>query len=99
MATCTICKETIAYPDIQGKTHFVCDGRVPARKLANMALSLAVIFNMVVNLFFYSAQGFVNDSVVFFVFKADFADERHHHSETPTDQRNHNLSSHFILFL
>jgi hypothetical protein len=32
MKTCTICKETIAYPDIQGKTHFVCDGRVPARK-------------------------------------------------------------------
>jgi hypothetical protein len=34
MKTCTICKETIAYPDIQGKTHFVCDGRVPARKQA-----------------------------------------------------------------
>ena len=32
MKTCTICKETIAYPDIQGKTHFVCDGRVPQRK-------------------------------------------------------------------
>ncbi len=61
-----------------------------------MALSLAVIFNMVVNLFFYSAQGFVNDSVVFFVFKADFADERHHHSETPTDQRNHNFSRHVM---
>jgi len=51
---------------------------------------------MVVNLFFYSAQGFVNDSVVFFVFKADFADERHHHSETPTDQRNHNFSRHVM---
>jgi len=61
-----------------------------------MALSLAVIFNMVVNLFFYSAQGFVNDPVVFFVFKADFADERHHHSETPTDQRNHNFSRHVM---
>ena len=34
MKTCTICKETIAYPEITGKTHFVCDGRVPARKNA-----------------------------------------------------------------
>jgi hypothetical protein len=43
MKTCTICKETIAYPDIQGKTHFVCDGRVPARKpfAIGMALSQA----------------------------------------------------------
>jgi hypothetical protein len=32
MKTCTICKETIAFPDIQGKTHFVCDGRVPQCK-------------------------------------------------------------------
>ena len=32
MKTCTICKGTIAYPEITGKTHFVCDGRVPARK-------------------------------------------------------------------
>jgi hypothetical protein len=32
MKTCTICKGSIAYPEIQGKTHFVCDGRVPARK-------------------------------------------------------------------
>jgi hypothetical protein len=34
MATCTICKGTITYPEITGKTHFVCDGRVPARKNA-----------------------------------------------------------------
>lgn len=34
MTTCTICKGSIAYPDIQGKTHFVCDGRVPARKVS-----------------------------------------------------------------
>ena len=34
MKTCTICKEQIAYPEITGKTHFVCDGRVPARKNA-----------------------------------------------------------------
>jgi hypothetical protein len=34
MATCTICKGTIVYPEITGKTHFVCDGRVPARKNA-----------------------------------------------------------------
>ncbi len=32
MKTCTICKGSIAYPEITGKTHFVCDGRVPARK-------------------------------------------------------------------
>jgi hypothetical protein len=32
MKTCTICKGTIAYPEIQGKTHFVCDGRVPAKR-------------------------------------------------------------------
>jgi hypothetical protein len=31
MKTCTICKGSIAYPEIQGKTHFVCDGRVPAK--------------------------------------------------------------------
>jgi len=34
MKTCTICKGTIAYPEIQGKTHYVCDGRVPAKKVA-----------------------------------------------------------------
>ena len=34
MKTCTICKGSIAYPEITGKTHFVCDGRVPAKKLA-----------------------------------------------------------------
>ena len=32
MANCTICKTTIAYPEITGKTHFICDGRVPAQK-------------------------------------------------------------------
>jgi hypothetical protein len=32
MKTCTICKGTISYPEIQGKTHFVCDGRVPAKR-------------------------------------------------------------------
>jgi len=29
MTTCRICKGTISWPDIQGNTHFVCDGRVP----------------------------------------------------------------------
>lgn len=29
---CTICHNPIAWPDIQGRTHFVCDGRVPQRK-------------------------------------------------------------------
>jgi hypothetical protein len=38
-------------------------------------------------------------SVVFFVFAADFANERHHHSETPTDQSHHNLSIHRIIQL
>jgi hypothetical protein len=32
MKTCTVCKGSIAYPEIQGKTHFVCDGRVPAKR-------------------------------------------------------------------
>jgi hypothetical protein len=43
MKTCTICKGSIAYPEITGKTHFVCDGRVPARKpfAVGMALSQA----------------------------------------------------------
>jgi hypothetical protein len=40
----------------------------------------------------------MNFSVVFFVFAADFANERHHHSETPTDQSHHNLSIHRIIF-
>jgi hypothetical protein len=26
---------------------------------------------------------------------SDFANERNHHSETPTDQRNHNFNCHF----
>jgi len=54
---------------------------------------------MSINFLFYSTQGFVNDAVVFFVVIPDFADERHHHSETPTDQRNHNFSCHFIARL
>jgi len=54
---------------------------------------------MSVNFLFYSTQGFVNDAVVFFVVIPDFADERHHHSETPTDQRNYNFSCHFIARL
>jgi hypothetical protein len=41
----------------------------------------------------------MNFSVVFFVFAADFANERHHHSETPTDQSHHNLSIHRIIQL
>lgn len=28
---CSICQRPIAFPDIQGSTHFVCDGRVPPR--------------------------------------------------------------------
>ena len=62
-----------------------------------MALSLLVIFNMVINLLFYSTKDLVDFTVVFFIVVADFANERHHHSETPTDQSHHNLSIHFIL--
>jgi len=51
---------------------------------------------MVVNLLFYSTQGAVYFTVVFFVFAADFANERNHHSETATDDRNHNFSRHVI---
>lgn len=54
---------------------------------------------MVVNLLFYSTQGFVYFSVVFFVVATDFADERHDHSETATDASNHNLSFHVITAL
>lgn len=31
MTTCRICKGNISWPEIQGNTHFVCDGRVPTR--------------------------------------------------------------------
>jgi hypothetical protein len=40
---------------------------------------------MSVNFLFYSTQGLVHDAVVFFVVPSDFADERHQHSETPTN--------------
>jgi hypothetical protein len=26
---CTICHKPLAMPDVQGRSHFVCDGRVP----------------------------------------------------------------------
>jgi len=51
---------------------------------------------MVVNLLFYSAKDLVNFAVVFFVVAADFANERHHHSEPTTDKSHHDLSIHFI---
>lgn len=51
---------------------------------------------MVVNLFFYSAKCAMNFSVVGFVFFADFANERHQHSEAATDASHHNLSVHVI---
>jgi len=54
---------------------------------------------MMIYLFFYSTKDLVNFSVVFFVVAADFANERHHHSETPTDQSHHNLRIHFITQL
>jgi len=53
---------------------------------------------MSVNFLFYSTQRLVNNAVVFFVVVTDFANERNHHSETPTDQRNHNLSIHRTIF-
>jgi hypothetical protein len=51
---------------------------------------------MAVNLFFYSAKDSMHLTVVFFVFAADLADECHHHSETTTDQRNHNFNRHVM---
>jgi len=51
---------------------------------------------MVVYLFFYSPKDLMNSAVVFFVFAADLANERHHHSETTTDQSNHNFSFHVM---
>jgi len=53
---------------------------------------------MSINFLFYSTQGLVHNAVVFFVVVTDFANERNHHSETPTDQRNHNLSIHRTIF-
>jgi hypothetical protein len=52
---------------------------------------------MSVNFLFYSTQGLVYLPVIFFVVPADLADESNHHSETPTDARNHNLSFHVML--
>jgi hypothetical protein len=57
-----------------------------------------VIFNVIVNLLFYSTKDLVDFAVVFFVVAADFANERHHHSETPTDQSHHNLSIQRTIF-
>ncbi len=53
---------------------------------------------MVVNLFFYSAQGAVYFAVVFFVVAADFANERHQYSEPTTDKSHHDLSIQRITF-
>ena len=53
---------------------------------------------MVVNLFFYSAKDLMYLSVVFFVFVADFANERHQYSEATTDKSHHDLSIHFTYF-
>jgi len=51
---------------------------------------------MVVNLLFYSTQGFVYLAVVFFVVAADFANERHQYKEATTDKSHHDLSIHRI---
>jgi hypothetical protein len=50
---------------------------------------------MSVNFLFYSTQGLVDYSVVFFVVVADFANERNQHGETTTDKSHHDLSIHF----
>lgn len=49
-----------------------------------------------VDLLFYSTKDLVDFAVVFFVVAADFANERHQHKETTTDDRNHNFSRHDI---
>jgi hypothetical protein len=51
---------------------------------------------MVVNLFFYSTQGPVDFSVIFFVVAADLANERHQYKETTTDDSNHNFNRHVM---
>jgi hypothetical protein len=54
---------------------------------------------MSVYLLFYSAQRVVHFAMVFLVIAADFANECHQYSETPTDASNHNLSIHDIIRL
>lgn len=54
---------------------------------------------MMVNLLFYSAQGFVYEPVVFFVVAADLANERHQYKETTTDDSNHNFNRHVTMGL
>jgi hypothetical protein len=49
---------------------------------------------MSVNFLFYSTQGLVHNSVIFFVVVPDFANERNQHSETTTDKSHHDLSIH-----
>jgi len=51
---------------------------------------------MVVNLFFYSTQGPVDFSVIFFVVAADLANERHQYKETTTNDSNHNFNRHVM---
>jgi len=53
---------------------------------------------MVVNLLFYSAKCLVYLSVVFFVFVANLANERHEYSEATTDKSHHDLSIHRTIF-
>ena len=59
-------------------------------------IALSVVFNVTVNLLFYSTKDLVDFAVVFFVVAADLADECHQYKETTTDERNHNFSCHFI---
>ena len=51
---------------------------------------------MVINLLFYSTEDLVDFAVIFFVFAADFANERHQYKEATTDKSHHDLSIHRI---
>jgi hypothetical protein len=51
-----------------------------------------------INFLFYSTKDLVDFAVVFFVVAADFANERHHHSEPTTDKSHHDLSIHRIVY-
>ena len=52
---------------------------------------------MVIYLFFDSSQRFMDNSMVSSIVLPNLSDESNQYKETPTDNRNHNLSSHVIL--
>jgi hypothetical protein len=55
-----------------------------------------MVLHVVIDFLFYSAKHLVDLPVVFFVVAADFANERHQHKETTTDDSNHNFRRHVM---